>query len=166
MNVLSDNYAAVLSSMNVAPETVAQARELFAAPELKDALENPFVSKAAKRRVIDQLFPEAIKNFVKVMSDNGDIAFAGDIFDAYDALLRKRANACRAVFTYMTQPDDEQIEKLKTVICRQYHKSSVELAMKEDSSIIGGFILAVDDYVLDKSLRTAMLRMQRHFAAR
>ena len=42
----------------------------------------------------------------------------------------------------------------------------VELTLQEDASLVGGFILSVGDSVLDKSLRTAILKMQRHFAVR
>ena len=42
----------------------------------------------------------------------------------------------------------------------------MELTLREDPSLVGGFVLSVGDSVLDKSLRTAILRMQRHFAVR
>ena len=45
-------------------------------------------------------------------------------------------------------------------------KDGVELTLQEDPSLVGGFILAVGDSVLDKSIRTAILKMQRHFAVR
>lgn len=166
MNVLPDNYATVLDGMNVPQEAIDEARSLLDNKELRAALEHPFYSKEDKRNVIDKLFPAEIKNFIKVVSDNGDVAAADDIFEAYAALQRKKNNSCRAVFTYVTKPDDTQIAKLKKVICKQYNKSDVELSLKEDDSLVGGFILQVDDFVLDKSLKTAMLNMKRHFAAR
>ena len=61
---------------------------------------------------------------------------------------------------------EELVEKLKKLICRQYGKDGVELTLQEDPSLVGGFILAVGDSVLDKSIRTAILKMQRHFAVR
>ena len=61
---------------------------------------------------------------------------------------------------------EELVEKLKKLICRRYGKDGVELTLQEDPSLVGGFILAVGDSVLDKSIRTAILKMQRHFAVR
>ena len=166
MTVVADNYAKVLMDMDIAGEDVAAMRALLEDQRVSEALENPFVDRAGKHRVIEQLFPAAVHNFVKVMSDNGDAALASEMFQAYDRLLLERDNKVQATFTYVTKPDPAQVEKLKQYICRQYGKDGVELTLREDPSLVGGFVLSVGDSVLDKSLRTAILRMQRHFAVR
>lgn len=166
MTVVADNYAKVLIDMDIAAEEIETMRALLADKDLIEALGNPFVSHASKHRVIERLFPQPVCNFVKVMSDNGDIVHADDMIQAYDALMLERRNVVRATFTYVTKPDDAQVEKLKAMICRQYGKDGVELTLTEDASLVGGFILAVGDSVLDKSIRTAIHKMQRHFAVR
>lgn len=166
MTVVADNYAKVLIDMNIADDDMAAMRALLADEAVFEALDNPFVSRKNKQNVIDKLFPAAVCNFVKVMSDNGDIALCGDMFQAYDQMVLDRKNMVRATFTYVTKPDDAQVEKLKKLICKQYGKDGVELTLQEDPSLVGGFILSVGDSVLDKSIRTAILRMQRHFAVR
>lgn len=166
MTVVADNYAKVLIDMNIADDDMAAMRALLADEAVFEALGNPFVSRKNKQSVIDKLFPAAVCNFVKVMSDNGDIALCGDMFQAYDQMVLDRKNMVRATFTYVTKPDDAQVEKLKKLICKQYGKDGVELTLQEDPSLVGGFILSVGDSVLDKSIRTAILKMQRHFAVR
>lgn len=166
MTGVADNYAKVLMDMNIAPEKVDDMRALLTNEMVYEALANPFVSRPNKHSVIEKLFPEAVWNFVKVMSDNGDIVLAEDMFQTYDQLALDAKNVARATFTYVTKPDDAQVEKLKKLICRQYGKDGVELTLQEDPSLVGGFILAVGDNVLDKSIRTAILKMQRHFAVR
>jgi F-type H+-transporting ATPase subunit delta len=166
MTVVSDNYAKVLFDMNYDAESVEQMRALLSDKELSAALESPFVKKKAKHAIIDRLFPASVCNFVKVMSDNGDVALSGEMFDAFDALQRDRRGAIKATFTYVTKPDDAQIVKLKEKICGMYGKKEVELDLREDPSLVGGFILQVGDTMLDRSIRTSILRMQRHFAVR
>lgn len=166
MTVVADNYAKVLIDMNIAEEDIETMRALLADKDLYEALGNPFVSSGSKHSVIEKLFPAAVCNFVKVMSDNGDIVLADDLFQAYDQLVLDRKNMVRATFTYVTKPDDAQVEKLEKLICKQYGKDGVELTLQEDPTLVGGFILAVGDSVLDKSLRTSILKMQRHFAVR
>ncbi len=166
MTVVADNYAKVLIDMDIAAEDIATMRALLADKDLFEALCNPFVSQGSKHRVIEQLFPQPVRNFVKVMSDNGDIVHADDMIQAYDALVLERRNVVRATFAYVTKPDDAQVEKLKALICRRYGKAGVELALKEDPSLVGGFVLTVGDSVLDKSIRSAIHKMQRHFAVR
>ena len=166
MTVVADNYAKVLIDMNIAEEDIETMRALLMNDEVFAALENPLISAQNKRSVIDKLFPEAVCSFLKVMSDNGDIILVDDMFQAYEQLVLDRKNVVRATFTYVTKPDDAQVEKLKKLICRQYGKEDVELTLKEDPSLVGGFILSVGDSVVDKSLKTAILKMQRHFAVR
>ena len=131
-----------------------------------EALANPFVSRPNKHSVIEKLFPEAVWNFVKVMSDNDDTACAPQMFEAYDSIVRERENTIEAVFTYVTKPDDAQVESLKAKIAADWGKAKVELRLQEDPSIIGGFVLSVGEQVYDQSLRTSMAKMKRHFAER
>lgn len=167
MTNLPENYARVLFDMNIEPEHVLTARTLLKeSEELKQALISPVVSKAEKRRIIDRLFPAEIKNFVKVMSDNGDVDIAEDMFGAYDALIRERDSVAYATFTYVTPPDEAQVEKLKAKIAKDHGKQNVELHLAQDPSLIGGFILTVEDLVLDRSVKTSISRLRRHFAER
>ena len=167
MTNLPENYARVLFDLNLESEQVQQARELLEeSEELREVLVSPIVTKADKRKVIDGLFPEAMRNFIKVMSDNGDIGIAEDMFGAYDALIRERDGVVRATFTYVTAPDEAQVEKLKNKIAKDHGKQSVELHLVEDQSLIGGFILTVGDYVLDQSVKTSVQKLRRHFAER
>ena len=166
MTVVADNYAKVLIDMNFAAEDIETMRALLADENVAEVLGNPFINHKEKHAVIEKLFPAAVCNFIKVMSDNGDIALSGEMLQTYDALMLDRNDMVRATFKYVTKPDDAQVEQLKAMICKRYGKKDVELALEEDTSLVGGFILTVGDSVLDKSLRTAILKMQRHFAVR
>ena len=167
MTNLPENYARVLFDLNIEPEHVQTARELLTgSDELLEALTSPIVTRVDKRKVIDRLFPAAAAGFVKVMSDNGDIGIAEEVFRAYDALIRKRDDVAYATFTYVTAPDEAQVEKLKKKIAEDYGKQNVELHLVEDRSLLGGFVLTVEDLVLDRSVKTSIGRLRRHFAER
>ena len=110
--------------------------------------------------------PEKVDDMRALLTNKMVYVLAEDMFQTYDQLALDAKNVARATFTYVTKPDDAQVEKLKKLICRQYGTDGVELTLQEDPSLVGGFILAVGDSVLDKSIRTAILKMQRHFAVR
>lgn len=161
------NYAKVLYDMNIDPENLSTARSLLTgSPELVEALVNPLVRRSEKRAVIEKLFPKPLWNFVKVMSDNGDIGCASEMFEEYDNIVREKENTVEAVFTYVTKPDEAQIKSLKAKIAKDWGKKSVKLRLQEDPAIIGGFILTVGEQVYDQSVRTSMAKMKRHFAER
>lgn len=167
MTGLPENYARVLFEMNTEKDDIETARSLLTeSDELREALISPIVTKADKRKVIDMLFPVSVRNFVKVMSDNGCVEYSEHIFEAYDALARERDNVVLAEFIYVTAPDEEQIEKLKKKIAKDHGKQNVELRLVEDRSIIGGFILKIGDLVLDRSVKTSIRRLRHQFAER
>jgi F-type H+-transporting ATPase subunit delta len=161
------NYAKVLFDMNIESEQIEEMRELLTeSAELRDVLINPLFKKAEKRNVIDKLFPQSVRSFVKVMSDNDDIECADEMLDAYDAMIREKEETVKAAFAYVTEPDDAQIEQLKKKIAKDYNKKNVVLQLVHDPSLIGGFVLTVEDSVLDQSVKTSMTKLKRHFTER
>ncbi len=161
------NYARVLYDMNIEPEDLTVARDLLTgSPELMEALESPLVRRDEKERVIDRLFPESVRSFVKVMTGSGAVGCAAAMFDAFDDIVRRKNETVKAVFTYVTEPDQRQIEGLKAKIARDHGKKNVELILEKDPSILGGFILTVGETVYDQSVRTSIAKMKRHFAER
>ncbi len=161
------NYATVLYDMNIVPDDLNAARVLLTeSPELADALVNPLISKSEKKNVIEKLFPESLWNFVSVMSENEAVQMSDEIFEVYDQIVREKNDTVKAVFTYVTMPDEAQIKGLKTKLARESGCSRVELSLVEDSSLIGGFILTVGEKVYDSSVRTSIAKMKRHFAER
>ena len=95
MTVVADNYAKVLMDMNIAPGDVDDMRALLTNEMVYEVLANPFVSRQNKHGVVEKLFPKAVWNFVKVMSDNGDIVLAEDMFQTYDQLVLDAKNVAR-----------------------------------------------------------------------
>ena len=111
-------------------------------PQLKGALENPLVSLKEKEHVIDRVFPQEMKNFLKVTCKYQKISSIYDILEAYGNYSRKQKGILKAVLTYVTKPEEAQKEKMEVI-----------LTLREDKSLIGGFILSAGDKEFDWSLR-------------
>ena len=71
-------------------------------PQLKGALENPLVSLKEKEHVIDRVFPQEMKNFLKVTCKYQKISSIYDILEAYGDYSRKQKGILKAVLTYVT----------------------------------------------------------------
>lgn len=81
-------------------ESVKASRELFeSCDELKDVLASPAVEIKEKEKVIDRLFPEDMRNFLKVMCQWGHMDNIMDIFDAYDDEVLKSKIYLKLSFT-------------------------------------------------------------------
>ena len=66
MTETSINYAKALYELSVPEEAVLETEKIFeGTPQLKGVLENPLVSLKEKEHVIDRVFPQEMKNFLK-----------------------------------------------------------------------------------------------------
>ena len=91
MTETSINYAKALYELSVPEEAVLETEKIFrGTPQLKGALENPLVSLKEKEHVIDRVFPQEMKNFLKVTCKYQKISSIYDILEAYGNYSRKQ----------------------------------------------------------------------------
>ena len=159
MKRISMTYGQVLFELGMKKESLQKAQDmLHENKELLRALENPMITKKEKENVVDKLFSDDLKSFLKIVCDN-------DCFDEaveyYDELKRKTDKIIKAEFDYVTMPKDEQLERIKQYLMKQYQADEVDLTLKEDKDLIGGFMLKVGDHVYDNSLSGKMRKLQQ-----
>ena len=167
MTVTAVNYAKTLYELSVPAEAVQTTKEIFReVPGLKESLANPLVSFEAKSRVIDRVIPDEMKNFIKVACKHRNISLLEEIFEDYDELCRKQAGITKAVMWYVTLPKPEQLEGIKAFLCREFQVQKAEIEMKEDKSLIGGFILQAGGREYDWSLRGRYRKLEQKLTRR
>ena len=105
--------------------------------------------------------PEEMKNFLKVVVDNGKVDIVMEIFGAYEELEKKRAKIATAKLRYVTLPSEEQKKKMETFICKTFAADGVSWEMKEDPELLGGFILLVDGKEYDYSMAGRLNRLEQ-----
>lgn len=156
----SRNYAEALLLLGVPADEVEKADQIFReAPDVMTILKSPLVAQAKKERVIDRIFPPALCNFLKTACIHGRIGQAGEMFEAYRSLKRQREGTLLAQLLYVTPPDEATVEQMKEYLRKKYHKKKVILEQRQDSSLIGGFLLRAGDYEIDYSLRGRYRRL-------
>ena len=97
MTETSINYAKALYELSVPEEAVLETEKIFrSTPQLKGALENPLVSLKEKEHVIDRVFPQEMKNFLKVTCKYQKISSIYDILEAYGNYSRKQKGILKA----------------------------------------------------------------------
>lgn len=159
---LDANYGRVLFELGPSTESVEHMRVLLLKHrELLEALDNPSVKSKEKHRVIERLFDSEIRNFIKVLCDHGYISHIKEILMSYDDLVLESKQAIRATLYFVTKPSEEQLTGIKNMICKKYNKEDVFLELKQDNTLIGGFVLKVGDMEYDKSVKGKLLDMQK-----
>ena len=94
-----------------------------------------------------------MKNFLKVTCKYQKIGSIYEILEAYGDYSRKQKGVLKAVLTYVTKPEEAQKEKMEDFLRREFGAKEVILTLREDKSLIGGFILSAGDKEFDWSLR-------------
>ena len=141
MKRISMTYGQVLFELGIKKESLQKAQDmLHENEELLSALENPTITKKEKENVVEKLFSDDIKSFLKVVCDNDDIACFDEAVEYYDELKRKTDKIIKAEFDYVTMPKDEQLERIKQYLMKQYQADKVELTLKEE---VGGVWVCV-----------------------
>ena len=102
-----------------------------------------------------------MKNFLKVVVDNGKVDIVMEIFGAYEELEKKKAKIATAKLRYVTLPSEEQKKKMEVFICKTFAADGVSWEMKEDPELLGGFVLLVDGKEYDYSMAGRLNRLEQ-----
>ncbi|WP_206458845.1 ATP synthase F1 subunit delta [Anaerovorax sp. IOR16] len=167
MNKQADSYGRALFEIGIKKRIIEESRKLYSKnPALKEALCNPSVTKEEKHRVIDAIFSPKIRNFLKVLCDNGSMDQFEEIYRSYEGCCLESENILTAKLIYVTEPQTEQLEAMKQTLALKYDKDSVKLDMKQDASLIGGFLLRVGDEEYDYSVKGRLAQLYKKLAWR
>ena len=124
MTQTASNYGTVLFELGVKKEIVEKTKEIFSlTEELPKMLQSPIVSKDAKHRLIEDIFPEEIRNFLKVVSDHQEMDLMDDIFVAYKKAYDENHGILCAEMSYVMEPDAKQVEQMKAYLANKYGKA-------------------------------------------
>lgn len=167
MSQRANNYARAVFELGISMDDLSAAKEIFeTAPELMEALCSPAVERQAKRNVIDRLFPETLRNFLKLLTDNGSAGLFYDIYEAYCRLDRDARGVLSAELIYFTPPTEKQLEGIKRRIAGLWGRPEVDLKLTRDEGLIGGFIIRAGDEELDCSIRGRLAGLSQQLIRR
>ena len=157
---LSLKYAQQLHDLNITNDILCQADDIFKAVEqVKSDFENPAIPLSAKHNVIEKVFPTQIRDFLKILCDNGDVKLWEEILAAYRKGMPK-TKALQAQLFFVTPPDEEQLAGIRSYIIGRYHCEELELTMTKDLSLGGGFKLQVENDVVDWSIQGRIRQLE------
>ena len=150
-------YAKRLRELNIPGDIVGQTGDIFkAVPQVKLDFESPAVALSAKHNVIEKVFPLQIRDFLKVLCDNGDIYLWDDICTAYRELSPEKKGEFVVTLSYVTEPTKEQLQNIRDFVQKKYQRDDMVFETKEDPALGGGFIIRAGNEVYDWSTNGRM----------
>lgn len=167
MAQIADRYAKTLYELSVAPELIESTAQILASvPEVLKVLASPLTSINKKEAVIERIFPKQMTAFLKIVCKKGRAIFLPEIFEAYKAYAASLDKQMTAELFYVTPPTEAQLEGMKSFLKKKYKMSDVTVEMKEDKSLLGGFLLSAAGEEYDYSLRGRFAKLEQQLIRR
>lgn len=118
-------------------------------------LQNPVINGSSKKAILKKLFDGKFHNdiisLLTLLVDKRREAYLPDIIRAYIKMYQNFANIQQVDITTAHTFDEATITKIKNILDEMTGKTS-EIQTNIDESLIGGFLLRVDDKQLDATV--------------
>ena len=98
--------------------------------------------------------------FIAILVRKGRVGILGHIADAFTQLLRQMKGIQSAEVTTAVPLDGGAKDRLLSEL-KRLHNGEVELKETVNADLIGGFVLRVEDRMLDASVRQSLNRLRR-----
>ncbi len=151
-----------MRKLGIAENIVFRTEDILkSVPQIQEDFENPAVALEKKHHVIDMVFPSEIRDFLKLLCDNGDMQYWGEILKERRNTATEKKDGFSVKLRYVTAPDAAQLKGIQAFVQKQYKDSGeISFEMEEDTSIGGGFILEAGNEVYDWSTKGRLQQFQ------
>lgn len=145
-----ENWLNVLNQVN---DSLAKAGSL--AKKLQDSSQPFKARQAALDKIIPPQTSQDIRNFLYTMLKDDDLELLSDVITHIERMARGGPQVEVAQITTAIALPDEDKEKFRQRLRKQYGES-LEFIFNVDSKIIGGAIIQIGDKMIDGSVATRL----------
>ncbi len=132
--------------------------------EFRNFLDIPIIPDSEKKKIIHSIFKNNVDpvtlSFLDLIVKNNRLSFLEGTARQFAGLYKKHEGITEAVITTVAPVDEEIRKKIQELIKR---KTSDVIVLDEvqDPEIIGGFILKVEDKMIDASVSTRLASIRK-----
>lgn len=132
--------------------------------ELMDLFHSPIIPVSKKKVIVREVFRLDVSkltlNFLDLIILNKRETFIPDIARRFINVYKKHKGITLATLTTATPVDREVRNRIIDLIDKAY-KTKVDLAGKVEESLIGGFVLRIEDHLLNASVSSELKKIKR-----
>jgi F-type H+-transporting ATPase subunit delta len=133
-------------------------------PEFVEFLGNPLIKPRQKKQLFTKIFGDVFQsitlNFLLMVVENRREMHLKSICLHYLQFFKSLMHIKEAVITTAVPLSSEYISEIHEFFTRKF-KMKIELEEKVNPSIIGGFILRIEDQQIDASIQSQLRKIQR-----
>jgi len=171
LNTITTPYAEaflqVAESRNEVDEVVTQAKSILeiwnTCPEFSDAMSSPVLEVNQKKAALEKLFSSQVTpsflNLLKLLADRQRIGLLNSVLERLLEIYREQRNIALATITSASALNEDQQSELLKKVQSIAGTDNLEIDLKVDSELIGGFVVNVGSKVIDASIAGQVRRL-------
>ena len=132
--------------------------------ELRTILKSPVIKTEKKETILNEIFKNRIgdvsANFLQFVIKKKRENLIYDILKRFKELYYLRINRVEAKITSSVELTEQQKDQLQSSL-KKYTQKDVTSIFAIDDSIIGGFVVKIDDTVLDSSIKQKLNKLRK-----
>ena len=159
------DYAKEMKKLSVTVEDAKRTAEILEAlPQITTDFENPTIELEKKHHMIDMIFPVNIRDFLKLLCDHHDFALFLQVLESFYEEQRKveAVPNLKVEICYTVPPTDEQLNKIKDFLKNKYNATNLDVILKEDKNLLGGFVVQAGNEEYDWSMRGRLQQIKQN----
>ncbi len=133
-------------------------------PEFIQMLESPVISTTNKRQLVKEVFGARVNpmtlSFLNLLLTNKREMYLESITRDFLTLYRKNSGTKSAILSSAVALDADTVALFTKAIATRF-KAEVELVTEVDTRLIGGFVLQVDDQLIDASVASRLKQLRQ-----
>ena len=171
LNTITTPYAEaflqVAASRKEVDKVVDQAKSVLTlwnqCPDFSEAMASPVLEVDSKKVALEKLFADQVTpsflNLLKLLADRKRIGLLDAVLERMLELYREQRNIALATVTSASSLSEDQQADLLKKIQSVAGTNNLELNLKVDPDLIGGFVVSVGSKVIDASLAGQVRRL-------
>ncbi len=161
------NYAKALHELHISRESMNTVRELIEnVPAICEVLEAPVIPKEEKKRVVDRIFPEETKAFIKLLCDYNRAEQLKNICEAYEEQYRRIHHILKAEI-YSAKPlGDEKKQEIEKFLQEKYPDMTYQLSYEIEKKLMGGTLVKAGNMEYDNSYEGRLHQLELKLTGR
>lgn len=148
---------------NVNADMINAAEVFTGSKDLAAVLKSPVISPVKKVEILESVFTKNLSpmsiGFMKLIVKNTRAGLLPEIADSFIELYKKHNNIVDVYLTSATPLDGSAKEKILQKIKLRYN-GQLNVIEKIDPSLIGGFVVRIDDNQVDASISNQLANLK------
>ena len=137
--------------------------------DFSDFVKNPLISANERADILKQIFEgklsEMSYNFLNMVNEKKRLDFLQEIVESFQLFVKKNSGIVEGELLSAIELNKTQIERIRKNV-EQLTGKSVILNQQIDPSVLGGFVVKIEDLVIDNSIRRQLQRLREQLIAR